>query len=169
MSAPKAYLLTWTTYGTWVAGDARGSVDARHNVYGTALAPVAPGRAAALAARLVRPPVRLDARMRPVVERAITDHGEMHDWVVLALNVRSNHVHVVVNTGDTPPRAALAQLKSWATRRLRAAGLVDADTPVWTARGSTRYLWTAEDVRQAATYVIDYQGDDLPALPNEEG
>ena len=30
MPAPIAYFLTWSCYGTWLHGDARGSVDASH-------------------------------------------------------------------------------------------------------------------------------------------
>ena len=34
-SVPLAYLITFRTYGTWLHGDARGSVDREHNVFGT--------------------------------------------------------------------------------------------------------------------------------------
>jgi hypothetical protein len=34
MSYPLAYLITFTTYGTWLHGDSRGSVDKQHNRYG---------------------------------------------------------------------------------------------------------------------------------------
>jgi hypothetical protein len=32
---PLAYLITFRSYGTWLHGDPRGSVDRFHNVYGT--------------------------------------------------------------------------------------------------------------------------------------
>src|SRR5258707_2268858 len=32
---PLAYLITLRTYGTWLHGDERGSMDRKHNVYGT--------------------------------------------------------------------------------------------------------------------------------------
>ena len=32
-----AYFLTWTTYGTWLHGSAKGSVEKQHNVFGTPL------------------------------------------------------------------------------------------------------------------------------------
>ena len=34
-SVPLAYLITFTTYGTWRHGDERGSVDRAHNAYRT--------------------------------------------------------------------------------------------------------------------------------------
>ena len=32
---PLAYLISFRTYGTWLHGDKRGSMDRKHNVYGT--------------------------------------------------------------------------------------------------------------------------------------
>ena len=32
-----AYFITFTTYGTWLPGSAKGSVDTDHNAFGTAL------------------------------------------------------------------------------------------------------------------------------------
>jgi hypothetical protein len=34
-AAPLAYLITFNTYGSWLHGDRRGSVDRFHNRYGT--------------------------------------------------------------------------------------------------------------------------------------
>jgi hypothetical protein len=53
------------------------------------------------------------------------------------------------------------QLKSWATRRLREEGLAESDERIWTRHGSTRYLWTEQDVLAAGAYVLEGQGDDL--------
>jgi hypothetical protein len=35
MDRPIAYFITFTTYGTWLHGDERGSVDKGHNRVGT--------------------------------------------------------------------------------------------------------------------------------------
>ena len=64
MSEPLASLLIWTTYGTWLPGDERGSVDGFHNTYGEKFAPVDGRRQSANLARLARPPFRLDAATR---------------------------------------------------------------------------------------------------------
>jgi hypothetical protein len=68
-------------------------------------------------------------------------------------------------TGNTTPDAALEQLKSWGTRRLRSAGLFQPDTDIWTSGGSKRYLWTEASLRRAILYVAEGQGS-LP-LPAE--
>ncbi|HUT29941.1 MAG TPA: hypothetical protein VMX13_09125 [Sedimentisphaerales bacterium] len=35
MQYPLAYLITFSTYGAWLHGDNRGSVDKNHNSYGS--------------------------------------------------------------------------------------------------------------------------------------
>jgi hypothetical protein len=41
---PIAYFISFTCYGTWLHGDERGSVDCRHNLYGTPVLPADPHR-----------------------------------------------------------------------------------------------------------------------------
>ena len=139
MPEPRAYFLTWTTYGTWLPGDGRGSVNASHNVYGDEFAPADTRRRTANAARLAHRPFRLGHSARLVVRDAIIEHCAFRGWELVSLNVRSNHVHVVVRS-DLPPDGTAAKLKSRATRVLRERGVVAAAQPVWTERGSGRYL-----------------------------
>jgi REP element-mobilizing transposase RayT len=162
MSLPRAYFLTWTCYGTWLHGDPRGSVDREHNAYGTPVLDVDPRRVRADAGRLANPPVVLDAAARKIVHDTIVAHCALRGWTIHALNVRTNHVHVVVACGTIAPETAMAQLKAWATRRLREAGCISAFARIWTNHGSTGYLWTGDDVDGAVTYVTDFQGPDLP-------
>lgn len=103
----------------------------------------------------------LDAVARPVVMRAVVDHCMLRNWTLEALNVRSTHVHAVVRSGGCAPEQVLLQLKSWSTRRLRAAGLVDERSRLWTEHGSTQYLWDESGVLAAARYVLNEQGADL--------
>ncbi len=161
MPVPLAYLLTWTCYGTWLHGDERGSVDDEHHIYGDQYAPTDPTRVGRSSERLRRAQVHLDEPARAVVSTRIEQHCRIKGWELLALNVRTNHVHVVVAVGDVSPRVALSQFKAWTTRRLREAGRVGPDAAVWTRRGSSRYLWDRESVARAVAYVTDYQGDDL--------
>ena len=161
MGYPRAYLLTWTTYGTWLPGDERGSVDAMHNTPGLDYAPPNAERRAASEQAMMQSALVLDAQARRVVRTAIEAHAELRGWEIVAPNVRSNHVHVVLHCGEVAPRDAIRQLKAWATRRLRAAGRVAADRRVWTEGGSGRYLWNDDDVQDAVKYVLDGQGPDL--------
>lgn len=156
MSTPLAYFLTWSCYGTWLHGDERGSVDREHNEFATPyLTPNAP-LVATRAHALKHPPFTLNTSTREVVDTAIREHASVKSWTIRAINVRTTHVHVIIS-GDATPERMLDQLKAWATRALRASGIVQREQPVWTAHGSTRYLWEQPDVAEAVDYVLNRQ------------
>ena len=154
------YLITFTTYGTWLHGDKRGSVDRDHNTPGTPHVDPNALRLQHEADLLKHPPVLLSADRRAVVHRTIVDVCEHHDWTLHTFNVRSNHVHVVVSAPESPERV-MNDFKSWATRGLVAAGLIHRGTVVWTRHGSTRYLWKPQHMVAACQYVSEHQGTDL--------
>ena len=155
-----AYLITFTTYGTWLHGDKRGAVDRDHNVYGAPFLSPDASRKSVAAKRMSRDSVVLNAERRRVVHRTVEQVSEYRGWTLHALNVRSNHVHVVVSAPE-PPERVMNALKSWATRRLVDSGLVKRGTAVWTRHGSTRYLWKPRDLLSACEYVAEQQGMDL--------
>ena len=57
---PLGYLITFRTYGTWLHGDPRGSVDRFHNIYGTPKLPPSPIRQEYERRLMKMPPVKLD-------------------------------------------------------------------------------------------------------------
>ncbi|MFH0980204.1 MAG: transposase [Planctomycetota bacterium] len=158
---PLAYLITFPTYGTWLHGDERGSVDRDHNIPGTPLLDPAPARQRCEVERLQYAPVVLDTPRRHVVHQAIVDVAQHPGWTLHALNVRTNHVHVVVSADQTPERVMNA-FKSWATRRMVEAGVLPAGQKAWARHGSTGYLWKPDQVEAACAYVVEGQGADLP-------
>jgi REP element-mobilizing transposase RayT len=105
-------------------------------------------------------PFVLEREQRLIVDQAIRDVCEYWGWTLHALNVRTNHVHFVLNASHSPEQV-MTTLKAWSTRRLREAGLVDADAKLWSRHGSTRYLWTMADIETACRYVTEEQGSDL--------
>ena len=158
--APLAYFLTWTTYATWLHGDDRGSIDPEHNAYQTPVLPPNPLRASDRNESLAAAPFTLNEGAREIVRKTIERHCDVRRWTLLQLNVRTNHVHVVVAAADAP-EVVLVQFKAWCTRRLREAGLVGARDRIWTEHGSTRYLWTEDSVVRARQYTRDGQGPDI--------
>ncbi|MBX9735978.1 MAG: transposase [Phycisphaerales bacterium] len=152
---PLAYFITWTVRGTWLHFDERGSVDRAHNVYGTPILPPDAQRELAVADRASRPTELLTEDERLVIEGAIRDQCTHAGWGLLAVNVRTNHVHVVV-VADYAPERAMQLFKSWSTRRLRERGH-RTDHALWTRHGSTRYLWTDNAVEGAIRYVREMQ------------
>ena len=86
----------------------------------------------------------LTQAQREVVVSAIDAACAFRGWELHVLHVRTTHVHMLVSTG-VPPAEVLRLVKAWATRRLREARLVPRLRPVWTAYGSTRYIWSEAD------------------------
>jgi REP element-mobilizing transposase RayT len=157
---PLAYFITWSCYGTWLHGDEGGSVDRAHNVPGTPYLDPDPARYRRESQRSRQGAFTLDDSARRIVHDSILAHCHHRAWELKALNVRTNHVHVVVD-GPASPERAMLEFKAWATRRLREAGRIPRNRRAWTDHGSTRYLWKPEDVAEAIHYVTDCQGPDL--------
>ena len=155
-----AYFITFRCYGTWLHGDARGSTNRWHNTYSTE--PLAPGPRleARERALLTTPPFALDTRRRAIVAAAVQSECRHYSWPLHALNVRTNHVHIVL-AAPPKPEQVLNMLKAAATRSLRDAGLIDDGARPWSRHGSTVYLWDEAAIADASEYVLFGQGDPL--------
>jgi REP element-mobilizing transposase RayT len=163
-SIAKGYLITFRCYGTWLHGDERGSMDRRfYNTYGTPNIPADPKRERRKSTQLKTQPFTLGAHERRVVEEAIREVCIHRSYVLYALNVRTNHVHLVVSNSGEPERM-MDSFKAYSTRALRSAGLIGADERPWSRHGSTRYLWSEEHIATAVDYVVKGQGHELPTF-----
>jgi REP element-mobilizing transposase RayT len=156
---PLAYLLTFRTFGTWLHGEERHSVD-RHgkNVYGTP--DVAPNQKLydRMQRELKQPAVILNDIQRTIVETAIKELCEQRKYHLQALNVRINHVHAVVSAQSKPERIADA-FKAFSTKKLREENLIFKEITIWSRGRSRRYLWKPRHVDLAINYVLYAQGD----------
>ncbi|HLA84066.1 MAG TPA: transposase [Thermoguttaceae bacterium] len=155
-----AYLITYHTYGTWLHGDERGSVDEEHNRPGTTLLPADVKRNLTAAENMAQRPVALNETCRTIVERTICEVASHRGWTLHALNVRTNHVHLVISANATPEKV-MNDLKSWSTRRMVEAGLFEKGAKAWVRHGSTKYLWDEKALDNACRYVLEGQGIDL--------
>ena len=160
MSELLAYLITCRTYGTWLHGDARGSVDRDHNIYGTPMRDPSRTLQQAERSRLRTAPVMLRDRQRESVAEAIRTVCRKRGWSLLALSVRTTHLHAAVAAPD-PPERVMHALKASATRRLREEGLHARGTRLWSRHGSTHYLRKPQQLENACRYVAEAQGEDL--------
>ena len=180
MPEPLAYFLTWSTYGTWLPGDARGWIEYRH---GWKLPD--PIRELEAAARMTEDACRLTPEQRAIVEAQVAETCRFRGWELFAVNCRSNHVHVVV-AADRHPKIVRNHLKAWCTRRLkehaastRTRNVSDVGTPTrnvsedsietirenwWAERGSQRYVNDHDSLESAIVYVLD--GQDRPRDAN---
>jgi hypothetical protein len=114
-----AYFITFSTYGTWLHGTAKGlgSVDAEHNEYGTPFVQPDAQRMEQSRAAMTQAPYVMDAQRRRIVLDAIIAICCEKGWDLLALHVRSNHVHVVVQA-DRDPGRLMSDMKARASREL---------------------------------------------------
>jgi hypothetical protein len=122
------WLLTWTTYGTWLPGDARGFVSPLrngqgqqvvHNIVGTAFDKDLPALRASVAQKLLGPPVRLNAQHAAAMLRQWVAHAAFRNHELEAAAIMANHCHIVVGVpGDPSPSRVLGDYKSYASRAL---------------------------------------------------
>ena len=164
MAAPLAYIITWTTHGTWLPGDKRGWVESGKRGIR------APDRQKKRLAghRMSDTSVALDDFQRRIVEETIQSHCRIRKWTLRALNVRSNHVHLVV-TAPVEPEIVMNQLKAWCSRRLnehlqppaRSASKGRQQSGQkkkwWTEHGSTKWINDESYLQNAIRYVMEGQ------------
>jgi len=147
---PIAYHITWTTYASWLSGDPRGWVKAGEQ----GIQPPDPLALASAAEKLSEPPVVLTDPQRDLVRATILAHASIREWQVHALNVRSNHVHVVV-TADIKPEEVMNQFKAWCSRRL--SEQAGRKRKWWTEHGSTKWINDDDYFASAIKYVTEGQ------------
>ena len=155
MKWPLAWYLTWTTYGSWLHGDASGSHGNRR--------PLRPDAdlKAAMHAEMTETAVVLTTDQRAMAGTAIAKICSEHRWPIHALNMRTNPVHIVLSA----PAAA-----DDVRRRVKAvasAALSDMAGLPMAGKNGRRRWWTEkgnkvplEDDRardEIVTYVRDLQ------------
>jgi Transposase IS200 like len=131
---PLAYFITFRTYGTWLHGDDRGSIDRYHNCYRGERVTSNSVMQKQHKAKLKSEPVLLNAKQRPIVEAAIREVCDHRRWRLLAINVRTNHAHIVVSAA-TRPEIVLKDFKAYSTRGLKTAALWNFNHSPWVDGG----------------------------------
>jgi REP element-mobilizing transposase RayT len=102
----------------------------------------------------------MDGRRREAVLRAMLERCSSNRWWALAIHVRSNHVHLVIDA-EVRPERIMNDLKACASRFLNQNGLDEPTRKRWARHGSTRWLWRPEEVSAAIRYVVDGQGEPM--------
>ena len=153
---PLAIFLTWTTYGSWLPGDARGWV----NDHGLLQEP-RPGLAHHARLLMREQTVVLRTDQRHAVEEAIFEQCRFRSWTLHAVNCRTTHVHVVVSSGEHMPYRVMGSFKAWCSRQLSEG--VRGRQRWWTKGGSMRRLYDQRAIEATVEYVVECQ--DQPRNP----
>ena len=158
---PIAYLLTFRTYGTWLHGDERFAVGRNDmNRYGAPKFQPSVPFVDSMKESQHRPELIFGDAERILVSTAIAEVCEHRDYGLRAMNVRTNHAHVVVSA-VVKPEKLVNEFKAYSTRRLRREGAIRLNEKVWSRGSSTRYLWKPKHVEAAIDYVL-YCQDYIP-------
>ncbi len=119
---PLAYLITFSTYGSWLHGDDQGSVNKKLNIPGTEVIQSNQGLNLKETAMMKSEMYSLDGVSREIVKNAIHEVCLYRKWLMHAVHVRTTHVHVVVSANQKPERV-MRDFKAYSTRALNSAGL----------------------------------------------
>lgn len=157
INEPMGYLITFTTYGTWLHGNQAVSVRKHYHPPGTELLSANSMLEKAEIATLEDRPFTMNAPKRRIVLEAILAVCHYRSWTAYAVHVRSNHVHAVI-AGKMPGERIMNDFKVYSTRSLQRSVGDPLPETLWTRHGSTRYLWTQQELSEAICYVRDQQG-----------
>ena len=151
MIDPLNYFITWTTYGSWLPGDARGW---RKTGKGQQLPQ--PLLEEWCRSQMTENPVLLNEAQRLRVEAVCRKHATFRGWVLHAVSARSNHVHLVVSA-DKKPEIVRDQFKANATRVLREEPGAITNETVWTRGGDCEIVDGEENLERVVQYVTEAQ------------
>jgi REP element-mobilizing transposase RayT len=154
---PIGYLITFTTYGTWLHGNQAGSIRKNNKISSTELLDANPKLEKVEIAALQNAPFIMNSQKRRIVLEAILEVCRYRNWTAFAIHVRANHVHAVVY-GRNPVERIMNDFKAYATKALKKAAIEPLPKKLWTRHGSTRYLWNEQELSDAVHYVRDQQG-----------
>ena len=142
------YMITWTTYGSWLQGDKRGYV-----IDGRIL-----GRNNKLRSTNQRqqkyPTFKLNPQQRQTVEEAILEEAKRINHKVFAIAVRSGHVHIVASVSRESIEQAVHRYKYSAILALRKLGI---QGKIWSKGFDKRFCFTDKELETKVKYVKSHK------------
>ncbi|MGB7581164.1 MAG: transposase [Sedimentisphaerales bacterium] len=138
------YMVTFTTYGTWLQGDKRGFVKDGETLEGCEELEQANKKA------IKGDEVRLKKREREIARTAILQEAERIGETILALSVWSSHVHIVIKEGGKPADKVVNRFKTAAYYALRERGFKGK---VWTRSYDSRFCFDEAALKNRIKYV----------------
>ena len=141
------YMITWTTYGTWLQGDKRGYVkDGK----------ILRNNDALLQSNLKglkNPATKCDSKHCAIVRRAILNKAQEIRQHIYAIAVCSNHVHIVAERTNESIEKVVSFYKNAARLALRSNGF---NGRIWTKGFDKRFCFKQEELEKKINYVKDH-------------
>lgn len=157
------WLLTSTTYGTWLPGDRRGFVGSyrndraervTHNTPGEPYDRDMPRLELASRRRLKCSPICLSQPQAEALLAQFQETAQYRHWLLVGAAIMRAHFHLVVGVGDDPdPEGILRDFKAYGSRALNKGWGKPAGGTWWTTSGSKRKLPDEPAVAAAVRYV----------------
>ncbi len=144
MAKTLGYMITLTTYGTWLQGDERGYVR-NGKIY--------PGNKVLIQANrqsLLQGAVKLSRDQQRLVREAVIREAESQGQRIYALSVQTTHVHIVAEYIPQPISKIVAYYKKAARLALKAMG---HNGKLWTRGYDKRFCFDKVSLRQRIKYV----------------
>jgi len=138
------YMVTWTTYGTWLQGDKRGYVK-NGKEFDSNKTLLDANRKAISGQR-----VKLGTGDKEAVRRAILNEAQQMKQKVYAILVWSSHVHIVAENTNEGVGKVVGRYKAAATKALREMGF---EGKVWTKGFDKRFCFSERDLGTKVDYV----------------
>jgi REP element-mobilizing transposase RayT len=139
-----AYMLTWTTYGTWLQGDERGFVkDGQILNKNETLENINKFN-------LEKEPVRLNAKQREIVKNTIIEEAKRVSQKIFALIVFSNHIHLLVEKNQNSIETTAALYKTAARKALYKTGL---EGKIWSKGFDKRFCFNEQELDRRIEYI----------------
>jgi len=138
------YMVTWTTYGTWLQGDERGYVKNGQILTQNDKLKSANQR------QQKYPIVTLNSEQKQIVRNSIIEEAQRINHKIFAIAVCSNHVHIAASVSQESIEQAVHRYKYSATLALRKFGSCDK---VWSKGFDKRFCFTDKELETKIRYV----------------
>ena len=144
MAKTLGYMITWTTYGTWLQGDERGYVKNGR---------ICPGNKALMQSNKqlqLQDAIRLSSAQQQVVRKAIIEEAASRGQRIYALAVQPTHIHIVAEYVPQPIGKVVAFYKKAGRLTLKTMG---HNGKLWTRGYDKRFCFDEESLRRRIRYV----------------
>ena len=141
------YLLTWTTYGSWLQGDKRKYVN-----NGQILAPNT-SLEKINKENMLYPKVSLTPAQREIIKKAILAESVETDQKIYAISVRKNHIHLAAECNFVSARTAVRHYKNAARLAMQHNSFAGR---LWTKGFSVRYCFDEKQLNAVIQYVNNH-------------
>ena len=138
------YMVTFTTYGTWLQGHKRGYVK-NGETYEESEGLKKANKEAQKDRRFVLP-----NKSRELVRKAILDEAEILGQEIYAISVSATHVHIAAGVINEPIETAVARYKIRAIKKIRSTGI---QGKIWTKGFDKRFCFDEEALKARVEYV----------------